>query len=48
MQLALSLLADPVLDVLITGESDFNALPDVMPKLAEASAGTLCHRIRYV
>jgi NADPH:quinone reductase-like Zn-dependent oxidoreductase len=48
MQMALSLLSDPALDVLITGESHFDALPDVMPKLAEAFTGTLCHRIRYV
>jgi threonine dehydrogenase-like Zn-dependent dehydrogenase len=48
MQLALSLLADPVLDLLITGESAFDALPDVMARLASAPAGALCHRIRYV
>ena len=47
MQLALSLLADPVLDVLITGESDFDALPGVMPLLAASPGDTLCHRIRY-
>ena len=48
MQLALSLLADSVLDVLITGESDFEALPDVMAKLTASPDHTLCHRIRYV
>lgn len=47
MRLALDLLADPALDALITGESDFEALPDVMPVLARTAAGTLCHRIRY-
>ena len=47
MQLALRLLADPALDALITGESDFADLPSVMPRLAEASGDTLCHRIRY-
>lgn len=47
MQLALSMLADPALDVLITGESGFDELPDVMAALARAPAGTLCHRIRY-
>jgi len=48
MQLALEMLADPVLDTLITGESDFDELPRVMPSLASASGDTLCHRIRYV
>src|SRR5204862_4751968 len=33
MALALGLLADPVLDVLITGESPFEELPDVMRRL---------------
>lgn len=47
MQLALSALADPVLDSLITGESDFEALPEVMAALAAAPGDTLCHRIRY-
>jgi threonine dehydrogenase-like Zn-dependent dehydrogenase len=47
MQLALSMLADPVLDALITGESDFEALPQVMVQLATAPGDTLCHRIRY-
>ena len=47
MALALSLLADPALDVLITGESDFDALPEVMARLAAAPGETLCHRIRY-
>jgi hypothetical protein len=47
MQLALDLLADPVLDALITGESEFDALPQVMAGLAEAPGNTLCHRIRY-
>jgi hypothetical protein len=47
MQLALSMLADPALDVLITGESDFEALPEVMTRLASAPGNALCHRIRY-
>ena len=47
LALALSLLADDALDVLITGESPFVELPHVMARLAEAPAGTLCHRIRY-
>lgn len=47
MGLALALLADPVLDGLITGESDFDALPDVMARLASDPGDTLCHRIKY-
>ena len=47
MQLALMLLADPALDALITGESHFDALPDVMARLARTPGDTLCHRIRY-
>jgi threonine dehydrogenase-like Zn-dependent dehydrogenase len=47
MELVMSMLADPVLDVLITGESDFDALPEVMARLATAPGDTLCHRIRY-
>jgi threonine dehydrogenase-like Zn-dependent dehydrogenase len=47
MALALSMLKDPLLDVLITGESDFGRLPEVMAKLASSPGDTLCHRIRY-
>ncbi len=37
--LALELLADPALDVLITGESRFVDLPEVMARLAEGESG---------
>ncbi|OFW00629.1 MAG: dehydrogenase [Acidobacteria bacterium RIFCSPLOWO2_02_FULL_68_18] len=47
MQLALRLLAEPALDALITGESDFERLPEVMARLAREPGDTLCHRIRY-
>lgn len=47
MQLALSMLTDPALDALITGESEFDALPQVMAQLATAPGNALCHRIRY-
>jgi 2-desacetyl-2-hydroxyethyl bacteriochlorophyllide A dehydrogenase len=47
MELALDLLADPLLDALISGESGFDRLPEVMGRLADAPDGTLCHRIRY-
>jgi threonine dehydrogenase-like Zn-dependent dehydrogenase len=47
MQLVLRLLRDPALDALISGESTFDELPTVLPRLASASAYTLCHRIKY-
>jgi 2-desacetyl-2-hydroxyethyl bacteriochlorophyllide A dehydrogenase len=47
MQFALKLLANTELDALITGESTFEALPQIMAKLATAPEDTLCHRIRY-
>jgi threonine dehydrogenase-like Zn-dependent dehydrogenase len=46
LELALSLLADPVLDVLIDSESGFEDLPRSMAELARAP-GPLCHRVRY-
>jgi hypothetical protein len=47
MQLAIELLADPALDALITGEDDFDRLPDVMARIASEPGDTICHRIRY-
>jgi 2-desacetyl-2-hydroxyethyl bacteriochlorophyllide A dehydrogenase len=47
MRLALSLLTDASLDALLTGESEFESLPDVMAELAAQSGDTLCHCIRY-
>jgi len=47
MQLALSMLSDPALDALITGESAFEDLPDTMAQLASNPGNTLCHRVRY-
>jgi 2-desacetyl-2-hydroxyethyl bacteriochlorophyllide A dehydrogenase len=47
MQLVMRLLADQRLDVLITGESPFDTLPDLLPRLAASGQGTLCHRIAY-
>jgi threonine dehydrogenase-like Zn-dependent dehydrogenase len=44
---ALTLLADPALDALITGESPFESLPDAMGAIAADAGGTLCHRVRY-
>jgi threonine dehydrogenase-like Zn-dependent dehydrogenase len=47
MQLVLQLLAEDVLDTLITGESAFADLPAVMPGLVARAGQTLCHRIVY-
>ena len=47
MTLALNLLTDPRLDVLITGETHFESMPEVMAALASDPGETLCHRIRY-
>ena len=47
LALALSLLADARLDRLITGDSPFEALPEIMPALAAGAGRVLCHRITY-
>ncbi|MFF9063321.1 zinc-binding alcohol dehydrogenase [Streptomyces sp. NPDC014882] len=47
LALALDLLADPALDALVTGESAFEELPEVMPALADGRIPALCHRVRY-
>ncbi|MFP5077813.1 zinc-dependent alcohol dehydrogenase [Rhizobium sp. YIM 134829] len=46
MTTALDLLADPRLDRLISGETDFAALPGTYAEILSAS-DTLCHAIRY-
>jgi threonine dehydrogenase-like Zn-dependent dehydrogenase len=45
LELALSLLNDPVLDCLIDGETSFDALPGAFPALV--AGGGLCRRVRY-
>jgi NADPH:quinone reductase-like Zn-dependent oxidoreductase len=47
LELALSLLCDPLFDLLLSGETDFAALPELMPRLALSSEGALCHTVRY-
>src|SRR4051794_9344375 len=47
LALALDLLRDPAFDVLITGQSPFGELPDVMARLAAGSLRALCHTISY-
>ena len=48
MGLALSLLADPVLDMLVNASAPFSELPQVLQKLATGAPGNaLCYRIDY-
>jgi hypothetical protein len=47
LELALRLLADDRLDTLISGESPFESLPEVMRSLALGTLPALCHRIHY-
>ena len=46
MGLALEFLRDPVFDALISGEVEFEKLPNILSKIAEDRT-ILCHRIRY-
>ena len=47
LALALELLRDPAFDALVTGQSRFDELPDVMARLAAGSLPALCHTITY-
>jgi threonine dehydrogenase-like Zn-dependent dehydrogenase len=47
LALALELLRDPAFDALVTGQSRFSELPEVMARLAEGSLPALCHTIAY-
>jgi len=47
LALALELLRDPAFDALVTGQSRFGELPEVMARLAEGSLPALCHTITY-
>jgi threonine dehydrogenase-like Zn-dependent dehydrogenase len=47
LALALDLLRDPAFDALITGESRFDELPDVLARLAAGTLPALCHLITY-
>jgi threonine dehydrogenase-like Zn-dependent dehydrogenase len=47
LALALELLRDPAFDALVTGESHFCELPEVMARLAAGSLPALCHTITY-
>jgi len=47
LALALELLHDPAFDALVTGESRFDELPEVMPRLADGGLPALCHTLIY-
>ena len=47
LALALELLRDPAFDALVTGQSPFDELPEVMARLAAGSLPALCHTISY-
>jgi NADPH:quinone reductase-like Zn-dependent oxidoreductase len=47
LALALDLLTDPVFDAVITGESRFEELPDVLGRMASGDLPGLCHLITY-
>jgi hypothetical protein len=47
LALALDLLRDRAFDALVTGQSRFCELPDVMARLATGSLSALCHTITY-
>jgi threonine dehydrogenase-like Zn-dependent dehydrogenase len=47
LALALELLRDPAFDALLTGESRFEELPDVMARLVAGRLPALCHTITY-
>jgi threonine dehydrogenase-like Zn-dependent dehydrogenase len=47
LALALDLLRDGAFDTLLTGQSSFSELPDVMARLAAGSLSALCHTITY-
>lgn len=47
LALALSQLNEPALDALVSGESEFEHLPQTLARLSQAGNGALCERIVY-
>ena len=47
LALALRLLTDSTFDALLSGQSHFEELPEVLPALAAGRLNALCHRIDY-
>lgn len=47
LALALDLLRDPAFDALLTGESAFEELPEVLPRIVRGELPALCHTLTY-
>jgi hypothetical protein len=47
MALVMRLLAHAELDALVSGESEFDDLPETLARASNEPGYTLCHRIRY-
>jgi hypothetical protein len=47
LELAVSLCSDSALDVLFTGQSSLDELPQAMLALSSGDSGALCHRVKY-
>lgn len=47
LALAVELLRDPAFDALLTGESAFEELPAVLPRLVDGTLPAICHTIAY-
>ncbi|GHE63035.1 zinc-dependent alcohol dehydrogenase [Streptomyces griseoaurantiacus] len=47
LALALDLLADPAFDALISDDTPFEELPELLPRLTSGASGGLCHRVTY-
>lgn len=47
LRLAVELLRDPCFDALLTGQSPFAELPEVLPRLVSGELPALCHSVTY-
>jgi threonine dehydrogenase-like Zn-dependent dehydrogenase len=47
LRLAVGLLRDPCFDALLTGQSPFAELPEVLPRLVSGELPALCHSVTY-
>ena len=47
LRLAVELLRDPCFDALLTGQSPFAELPEVLPRLVSGKLPALCHSVTY-
>ncbi len=47
LRLAVELLRDPCFDALLTGQTPFEELPEVLPRLVSGELPALCHSVTY-